>query len=71
MREARGSGTGLLLRKLQLAVTGHHFDAVTWFEFAPKQLRSQRVQQAVLDRPLERAGAELRVKSFLGNQLLG
>jgi len=36
-----------------------------------RKLGGQRVQQAVLDGALERAGAELRVEAFLGDQLLG
>ena len=61
----------LLLRELQFAVAGDHLDAIARFEFAAEEFRGQRVQQAVLDSPLDRAGAELRVETFLGNQLLG
>ena len=42
----------LLLRELQFAVAGDHLDAVARFEFAEEELRSQRVQQVVLDGPL-------------------
>ena len=48
----RQAARALLLRKLQPAVVGGHFDPVAGFEFAEEELRSQRVQQVVLDGPL-------------------
>ena len=39
----------LLLRELQFACAGGHFDAVAGFEFAEEELCGQRVQHAVLD----------------------
>ena len=47
-----------------------NFDLFTRLKLSTKQLRRERVEQVFLNRAFERAGAELRVVAFAGEQLL-
>src|SRR5437867_822184 len=55
--------------KIKLSVAGLDLYAVAGLDLPFEQIGGQGIEQQILDRALERAGAELRVVTFAGEQL--
>jgi hypothetical protein len=57
----------LVFLKLEFAVVSYDLDSVARLEIANEELRGQRIEQEILNRPLQRPGPELRVIAFFGD----